>query len=333
MTDKECTDCFAMDEFQMDSKELYQNFPPILNDDNKLLVLEIATKSSGGYPFAGKISYKRWRGVELPKSLEMKSKFSANAGIFKYAPQNDANIVDWHLNFADPYLFRAYGSSLLAQDEIQVAEHPILGSVREMLIFNSRCAQTVDNDWKPTPVTITGAQRGCVIDTSPNPDIGCPDGLYGNAFHKASADQVRAVTTCISPPTLSNILAICAPEGGYGNYTIEDIIKVLHTAYTGFYFARQESKNVVKKHPKTVIHTGFWGCGAFGGNRILMTILQCIAADLANVDIEFWAFDAPGVKIAEEAYSRYKALGNGNVFNILKILENEKFQWGESDGN
>lgn len=33
-----------------------------------------------------------------------------------------------------------------------------------------------------------------------------------------------------------------------------------------------------------MIHTGWWGCGAFGGNRRLMAILQFAAAQLAGVD-------------------------------------------------
>jgi len=38
--------------------------------------------------------------------------------------------VPWYVNFADPRLFTAYGSGLFAQDEIQAAEHPILGHLR-----------------------------------------------------------------------------------------------------------------------------------------------------------------------------------------------------------
>ena len=34
--------------------------------------------------------------------------------------------IEWDVNFADPHLFFACGGPLFAQDEIQVAEHPIL---------------------------------------------------------------------------------------------------------------------------------------------------------------------------------------------------------------
>ena len=323
----------TIDELSIDGESLFKEYPPIWHDDNKLIVFEIA--KSSGYPFNGKISYKRWPKVELPERLDIESNFSAHAGVFKYAEQTDPKIVDWHLNFADPDLFVAYGSELLAQDEIQVAEHPILGSIREMLVSNNRYAETVDDDGKPTPVTVTGAQRRCVIDTQPNPKIGCPDGIYGNAFEIATEEQVRASTRTISPPTISNILAISAPSGGSGYYTVEDMLKVLNTAYTGFSCARKESEKLVPENPKTLIHTGFWGCGAFGGNRILMTILQCIAADLAKVDLEFWAVNDSGVKVAEEAYNLYKSIGHAeeNVYSILEKLEAKKFQWGESDGN
>ena len=327
-----------LDDFNIDCENLFKESPPIWHDDNKLIVFEIA--KSSGYPFNGRISYKRWPQFELPEYLDDRElKFSAHAEVFKYAEQKDPKIVDWHLNFADPDLFVAYGSELLAQDEIQVAEHPILGSIREMLISKKCYAETVDDDGNPTPVTITGAQRRCVIDTRPNPKIGCPDGIYGNAFEIATEEQVRASTRTISPPTISNILAISAPSGGSGDYTVEDMLKVLNTAYTGFSCARKESEKLVPENPKTLIHTGFWGCGAFGGNRILMTILQCIAADLAKVDLEFWAVNNSGVKVAEEAFSLYEALrGAKAVYSfsldfLLDSLEDQKFQWGESDGN
>ena len=43
------------------------------------------------------------------------------------------NAVEWHVNFADPLLFGAYGTAFFAQDEIQVAEHPALAALHEVL--------------------------------------------------------------------------------------------------------------------------------------------------------------------------------------------------------
>jgi hypothetical protein len=37
------------------------------------------------------------------------------------------------------------------------------------------------------------------------------------------------------------------------------------------------------------IHTGNWGCGAFGGSKPLMALLQCLAAQSAGKNREFLA--------------------------------------------
>lgn len=42
--------------------------------------------------------------------------------------------MEWWVNFADPILFVAYAGRLFAQDEIQVAEHPALGHLKEKLV-------------------------------------------------------------------------------------------------------------------------------------------------------------------------------------------------------
>ena len=54
-----------------------------------------------------------------------------------------------------------------------------------------------------------------------------------------------------------------------------------------------------------------------------MTILQCIAAHLARVDLEFWAVNNSGVEVAEESYSLYKSFRDDKAvysFNLDFIL-------------
>ena len=48
---------------------------------------------------------------------------------------------------------------------------------------------------------------------------------------------------------------------------------MLASAYSGFLAARLESAGA-----PTVVHTGYWGCGAFGRNRELRAMLQVLAA-------------------------------------------------------
>lgn len=326
-------DLKPIDRVRFEAGKLFRGHLPRWYDDNKQLVFEIACSSD--FPFEGRIDYARWPVQPLPETIASTSPFSVRAGHFTYAVPEDPTIVAWHLNFSDPHLFVAYKSPLLAQDELQVAEHPILGSVREALLSSGMEAVTVDKSGKPTPVTITGVQRRCIIDTLPNAAIGCPTGLYGNAFARATQVQVKAATKPLSPPTISNILAMAALPGGHGEYSREEILYILITAYTGFSAAKAESERLIPDCSRTVIHTGFWGCGAFGGNRKLMTILQSLAGDLAGVETVFWAFDEDGVKLAREARQWFEDLEKDilSVAILLDRLVEEKFQWGISDGN
>jgi hypothetical protein len=62
---------------------------------------------------------------ELPEApLPEHGVAEERVGLFDYGPA-EPGIVAWHLNFADPHVFFGYGGALFAQDEIQVAEHPI----------------------------------------------------------------------------------------------------------------------------------------------------------------------------------------------------------------
>lgn len=313
--------------------ELIRDHPPRWHDPNKRVVFNIACSS--GAPFEGQIVFARWEKEQPARLVTAGGQFSLRLGAFDYAAAKEATLVDWHMNFGDPELFVAYGSSLLAQDELQVAEHPILGSLREALVLAGRTPMTVDGRGDPTPVTISGVQRRCAIDTLPNLGGGRPEGLYGNAFGRAPKEQIMAATRALVPPTISNILAMAAPAWGNGDYTEQEIAYVLNAAFTGFSAARRESKRFAGASSRAVIHTGFWGCGAFGGNRSLMTILQAMAGDLAGVDIEFWAFDQAGLQTSRDAYQLYLQLRGDteSVSQILDELLQRKFQWGESDGN
>ena len=44
--------------------------------------------------------------------------------MYDYVPLPGNTLALRHVNFADPVLFVAYGGGLLAQDEMQVVEHP-----------------------------------------------------------------------------------------------------------------------------------------------------------------------------------------------------------------
>src|SRR5438067_13456368 len=72
---------------------------------------------------SGVVGYSRWAERPLPAELpSRRPEVVVNPGVYDYAGSEGV----WQVNFADPALFVAWASSLLAQDELQALEHPQL---------------------------------------------------------------------------------------------------------------------------------------------------------------------------------------------------------------
>lgn len=322
--------CLESREF--DAAQLAVSHPPIWKHALKQQTHEYM-RTNGTAP-AGTLRYSRWKVADLPPVVQAHPlKVEVEADVYSYPPSPDAA---WHVNFADPDLFVAYGSGLLAQDELQVLEHPVLGSVREALLAMGNTARTREHD-RATPVLITHVPRQCALDTFPDPDQGRPRGLYGNQFQQAGWETVRSALTVLSPPTITNLICIAAPTGS-GAYTEAQIRDVLETAFTGMRAAVVESSRISLGR-EVVIHTGFWGCGAFGGNRPLMALLQLLAARLARIDtLVFYTGAQSEVIPFENGQSILRRLlekagAKAPLAHVLGALVDHRFAWGTSDGN
>ena len=191
---------------------------------------------------------------------------------------------------------------------------------------------------QPTPVLVTGVERRCRVATDPNDAEGRPSGLYGNAFARAGADTVVRATTRIHPATITNLIAMAAPPGGYGRYRVDEIELVLSTAFTGFRAAVLESQRDRGARVRVAVHTGYWGCGAFGGNRSLMALLQVLAARMAGLDRLVFHTGAPGGggPLDEGLSLMRRDLGTGphrSTRGALAGIHAMAFEWGVSDGN
>ncbi len=318
--------------------ELMRRHPGVHRNENKQVVFAIACPA--GAIHSSGLEYSRWPEIPLPLPREFDPVRAARLaevrnGFFDYRPVLDPGAgVEWHVNFADPNLFYAYGSALFAQDEIQVAEHPILGSLREALVAEARPTTTIENG-RPTPVLVMGAERRVRIETGRRAEKGGPSWLYGMAFARATADAVREATTVIDPPTVSNIIAIVAPYGGRGPYQREQIGLAIGTAYAGFRAAVLESRRTAGPDAHVAIHSGFWGCGAFGGNRVMMTLLQFLAADMADVTrLVFHVGDPSGRASVERALELAPGLATAtSATELIARAEALGLAWGASDGN
>jgi hypothetical protein len=323
-----------------DTQALVNRYPPHITNPNKRIVYDIACPA--GSTHSGQITVSRWGRMELPAVLDLEGKqttFEGRPGFFGYEPLPPGEpVVEWYLNFADRDLFFGYGGRLFAQDEMQVAEHPALPSLRERL-FQSEIPPLTEENGQPTPVLVMGVERRCSVATNPDTALGRPHGLYGNHFSAASPEAIKKATRPILPPTITNLLAMAAPAGGYGRYTRQKIETILATAFTGFSAACLESCREKDPLPRVVVHTGFWGCGAYGGHRVLMALLQLLAARLARLDhLVFHIGDAPGAGSYSEAVrilERVLLPGNRplEVSQLIDRIESMGFEWGTSDGN
>lgn len=328
------------------TSKIVEQHPAIWHDKYKKRLFDISCPR--GSKHSGEIQVSRWNALPLPESVSIDgviTEFIFRQDTFQYEAGSDENLVEWYLNFADGDLFLSYGSGLMAQDEHQVAEHPILGSVREMLASLSETNRIYDpctRDYTrsdhnpPTPILIMGAQRRIIVDTSANIEQGRPDGLYGNLFSAASWETIEKAVKRIDSPTITNIIAMEAPSSGKGRYTLEQIIDVFQTAYTAFSAARTESRACEGEGAEIKIHTGNWGTGAYGGNKILMAYLQFLSAAAANIDT--LVFHSRDNISCQEAYQLFagrleSSKPEMNVMKHLKELAGMGFQWGVSDGN
>ncbi len=334
---------------ELDIQTLMSKRPPVWRHSHKQAIYDQMLRE-GGTP-QGALRYTRWSLVPLAGEMllhpcEVETPF----GFYRYA---ESGPEAWHVNFADSRLFAAYGSSLMAQDEWQALEHPVLGSLRESLLYDEFPALT-RQDGVSTPVLVMNAPRQCAIDLTGNsrgdrakqdwrslfglfePKQATQSSLYGNAFRDASLEDVMAITKVLSPATLTNLIAISAPTG-HGRYTQKQIRDILETAYAGFRAAVLESQHFGAGAADVVICTGWWGCGAFGGHRVLMALLQILAARLAGVsrlvfhiglDADFHPFGEINA-LLENLVSRNQV----TIQTLLNQITDLGFSWGVSDGN
>lgn len=311
---------------EFDTQRLVTEHPPVWRHPNKVAVYDCLCPA--GSRQSGRLRYSRWPTLPLPDRIDVTAsleKVQARPGFFDYAPLSPhADAVEWHANFADPDLFVAYGSRLFAQDEMQVAEHPALGSLKEALVAAGSVTLTEERGL-PTPILVAGVERRGRIDTT---------GLYGNAFARAPADAVRRATTRLEPPSISNIIAIAAPTGA-GRYTSDQIEYVLTTAASGFQAAVLDSSEQLGRPAPVVVHSGFWGCGAFGGNRVLMLMLQIVAAGAAGLEQLVLHTGVGGEEAFKNACHTLAKVSDSSCSpsDLIARITALGLEWGESDGN
>jgi len=120
--------------------------------------------------------------------------------------------------------------------------------------------------------------------------------IYGNKFATKKFEEMEKYYEKLDVPMNTNIIAMASRRGMMKKYNEEDVNILFNTAYSAFSGALEEAKhsfsqNKIKDNEnnesrllEVVIHSGNWGCGAFGGNVEMHSLLQIIAAHEAKID-------------------------------------------------
>lgn len=172
--------------------------------------------------------------------------------------------------------------------------------------------------------------------------------VYGNAFAQASQRQLMQACSYLEKPQIVNVIAIEAPSNGRGAYSRDQVKYILITSYVGFQAAkilaskthalnkaheRRSSRTGETQHLRTLIHTGWWGCGAYGNNRQMMILAQILAAYWAQIDeiiFHTQSTQYEGDIKAAKALAE-KLLKEKQIDNVIDQIVQLNLQWERSN--
>lgn len=321
-----------MNKVQVTQKNLLKDYAPLYIEERKNYFYEKALKKFGDDDCILDVS--RWEcekgNLDFSDADFSKTKVSAVKNYFHYDEDVSADSKKvWFLNFADYNLFGYYDGMLFAQDEIQTLEHPLLGSVCEMLygedIENLEPTTAEKFNFNPRPYLVQNVPWWIRVDTSPDRS---GINVYGSNFRNLPIEDVKKKVGVVDGKFFNNIIAVAAPTpNSYEEYSERELEYIIQALVSSFGPAKKLSGE-----KKCVIHTGNWGCGAFGGNRELMYLVQLYVANLFGVDeIVFHAASDDLFVSARQKLEKLKLCHN--LEDAVECLLDMHFVWGESDGN
>lgn len=106
-----------------------------------------------------------------------------------------------------------------------------------------------------------------------------------------------------------NIVAMDAVVAGYDGdeFSQQLIDRDINKAFVAF----SAETSMDKANGKTPVASGNWGCGAFGGNKELKTLIQWMAASMAGRPLHYHMFDS--TQLAKEQTEIFKLLSEKSV--------------------
>ena len=314
-------------------QDLINNYPPEYTNSFKKAMYEKAVKIHKTEHGIVKIS--RWKFCDERKSpLKMEAnpiKVSVVDNFFDYSDTDTETKNTFYLNYADPNLFGYYDGDLFAQDEIQTFEHPLLASVLEYIDKNETpelISRTIEKG-SPTPFIVENVPYWIKVDMLPvikdEDGKDCVCSIYGWNFSHAPKEALEKGISVIHKEQKNNIIAVAALGGGRGTYTENQIAYTLSSLLVSFGAAAKITTR--EKKNEVVIHTGRWGCGAFGNNDEFIYLTQIIAASFTGVtELVFHGCDE---EILKKAWKKFEGWDKDHPMDFLL---KQNYTWKNGDG-
>jgi hypothetical protein len=194
------------------------------------------------------------------------------------------------------------------QEEIMVMESnllPLVAATKLKASGANTCPELPLKNLDKHPVVIQGRRFL---------EVTGQDEIYGRLLEaKAPFDAEQHLRLCQNPIDIY-LTAMAAPDFHHASkgktYTQADLSALLTLAVRGFYDTMMAQHG---DHNPLIIHTGNWGCGAFGNSRQTIWVVQRLAIEAAynlfrqttgaSSRLEFHcnAYDDAGLKAAHEA--------------------------------
>ena len=124
---------------------------------------------------------------------------------------------------------------------------------------------------------------------------------------------------CVS---IAAIDAIPVSFGGEFQYNKQDIVRELNKAYCGFSFTipGDRAGSGASAGELAPVATGNWGCGAFGGDKELKTLIQWMAASKVGRPVQYFTFREKQLSEQQQKVTKLlleRKLSVGQLYSIL----------------
>jgi Poly (ADP-ribose) glycohydrolase (PARG) len=250
------------------------------------------------------------------------------AGHYSYEDDRRQGITDVWVDFANRRLGGGVFGHGFVQEEIMCMEMPEMANAAANHLITRKGGDGILQG-SPVPWLFRGARRVMEI-----------QGVYGDDWLHTSLSQIEHDSPLLPRPQQVIVLAIAAPQvtNSTQRASLDTIKDVFNTCYAGFSLTGKHpgaheppaSPSVRSATPgasggRVRVNTGPIGAGAFGNDKIVVYVVQRLAAMEANVDLRFWAYNDAEVQIGDSVYfdkilTHYSDSKHKTIEHLLEIV-------------